>query len=80
MNSVGVDAQSGGNHTGFNWTWREVVQDIDESINLYENIRLNHYGVSKQPIFIDLIVRLLIAKSHIMSIQNKQIKALNLLN
>ena len=33
-----------------------------------------------QPIFIDLIIRLLISKSHILSIYNKPIKAANLLN
>ena len=46
---------------------------------MYQNIRVETFGLA-QPIFIDLIIRLLLAKSHILSIQNKPIKAVNLLN
>ena len=63
----------------FKWTWSDVYDNIDEVIKMYRIIRVEAFGLS-QPIFIDLIIRLLIAKSHIVSIQHKPIKAANCLN
>ena len=54
------------------WSWPDVLESIDESIELYKKIKTSKlpkevYGGETQPIFLDLIIRLLIAKGYVIS-------------
>ncbi len=42
---------------------REVIVEIDEVIELYKHLTTDKFG-KPQPIFLDLIIRLLIAKAY----------------
>ena len=63
----------------YEWTWSDVLKNIDEAILLYNQIKVPKSGKrgQRQPIFIDLIIRLFLTKGHAYSMLNKPIKAAN---
>lgn len=66
--------------TRYDWTWNDILYDVDEVIELYKAITVKMRLCLRQPIFLDLIIKLLIAKSYILMVLQKTVKASDVLN